>query len=157
LMRDEVMTPNTLEVLMPNVDAAAAVAERLKALPEVRQVLTIRSFIPADQDAKLEMIGDAGAILLASLSPPKSSATPDPAITTRTVDETVRRLHELPNASPAAKRLGQILSSLTAQGADGLAIMQRTLITGLPALLDSLRDALSATRVAFANLPDDLK
>src|SRR5262249_32671232 len=109
-----------------------------------------------DQDAKLEMISDAGAILLPSLSPAKTTATTDPAITTRTVDETVQRLQALPNPSPAAKRLGQILSSLTPQP-DGIAIMQRTLITGLPALLDALRDALSATHVAFASLSDDLK
>jgi hopanoid biosynthesis associated RND transporter like protein HpnN len=157
LMHNEVTTPNTLQVLTPSPDAAAALAARLEALPEVKQALTVRSFIPADQDTKLAMIRDAGLFLLPSLSPATTAPTPDSATTLQTVSQTVDRLSALPKATPAAKRLTEILRVLAAKGDDGIAVMQRALITGLPAQLDGLRTALAAQPVSFETLPDDLK
>jgi hopanoid biosynthesis associated RND transporter like protein HpnN len=157
LMHNEVTTPNTLQVLTSSPDAAAALATRLEALPEVKQALTIRSFIPADQDAKLAMIGDAGLFLLPSLSPSSTAPTADSTTTLRTISETVDRLGALPNPTPAAKRLVAILHGLADKGDDGIAIMQRALIAGLPAQLDALRTALAAQPVSFDTLPDDLK
>ena len=157
LMHNEVTTPNTLQVLTASPDAAAALATRLEALPEVKQALTIRSFIPADQEAKLAMIGDAGLFLLPSLSPSSTAPAADSATTLRTVSETVDRLGALPHATTAAKRLAEVLRNLVAKGDDGIAIMQRALITGLPAQLDGLRMALAAQPVSFETLPDDLK
>ena len=157
LMHNEVTTPNTLEVLTPSPDAAAALAARLETLPEVRQALTSRSFIPTDQEAKLSMIGDAGLFLLPSLSPSTTAPTADSAVTLRTISETVDRLSALPKATPAAGRLREILRSLASKGDDGIAIMQRALISGLPAQLEALRTALAAQPVSFETLPDGLK
>jgi hopanoid biosynthesis associated RND transporter like protein HpnN len=157
LMANEVTTPNTLQVLTPSPEAAAALAARLETVPEVRQALTIRSFIPADQDVKLGMIADAGMFLLPSLSPTAIAPAADPAVTLKTVARTIDGLSALPNATPAARRLMEILRSLTAKGDAGIAIMQRALIAHLPAQLDGLRTALSAGPVSFATLPDDLK
>jgi uncharacterized protein len=158
LMRNEVTTPNTLEVLRPSVDAAAALATKLEALPEVKQALTIRSFIPAEQDEKLAMIGDAGLFLLPSLSPAAGTTpTADPAATLQTVSQTVDRLAALPNPTPAAKRLTATLRDLAAKGDAGIAVMQKALITGLPDQLAQLRTALSAEPVSFDTLPADLK
>ena len=157
LMRNEVTTPNTLEVLTPSADAAAALATQLEALPEVKQALTVRSFIPADQDEKLAMISDAGLFLLPSLSPAAGAPTADPAATLRTVSQTVDRLAALPDPTPAAKRLTAILRDLAAKGDAGIAIMQKALITGLPDQLAQLRTALSAEPVSFETLPADLK
>src|SRR5262249_25693200 len=39
-------TPNTIEVLEPTEAQADAMAQRLSALPEVRQVVTLNGFIP---------------------------------------------------------------------------------------------------------------
>jgi len=157
LMHNEVTTPNTLVVLTPSVDAAAALAARLEALPEVKQALTVRSFIPADQDEKLAMIGDAGLFLLPSLSPATTAPTPDPKATLQTVSQTVEKLDALPKATPSAKRLTETLRSLDAKGDGGIAVMQKALITGLPAQLDGLRTALGAEPVSFETLPADLK
>ena len=157
LMRSEVTTPNTLTLLAPSPDAAAALAARLEKLPEVRQALTIRSFIPEDQDAKLGMIADAGLFLLPSLSPSAPAPAADSAATLRTLSETIDRLTALPNATPAAKRLTEILRGLAAKGGDGIALMQKALITGLPAQLDALRMVLAAKPVSFDTLPADLK
>ena len=157
LMANEVTTPNTLEKLMPSVAEAAALAARLETLPEVRQVRHIGSFIPEDQDAKLAMIGDAALFLLPSLSPAAVAPPPDAATTLRTLSETVDKLTGLPDPTPSTKRLADVLQSLIAMGDDGIALMQRTLIAGLPAQLEQLRLALTAAPVSFETLPDDLK
>jgi hypothetical protein len=157
LMRNEVTTPNTLEILTPSADAAAALATRLEALPEVRQVLTVRSFIPTDQDEKLAVLGDAGLLLLPSLSPSAATPTADLQVTQQTIAQTIEKLTALPDATPAAKRLTEVLSRLAAKGADGMAVMQKALITGLPDQLAALRTALSAAPVSFESLPADLK
>jgi hypothetical protein len=157
LMANEVTTPNTLEKLLPSAAEAGALAARLEALPEVRQVRHIGSFIPDDQDAKLAMIGDAGLFLLPSLSPAAVAPPPGPAATLRTLSETIEKLAAIPKPTPAAQRLSAVLREMVAMGDDGIALMQRTLISGLPAMLDRLRLALSAEPVTLETLPADLK
>src|SRR5262249_57625813 len=103
LMASGVTTANTLQILGGSRDEAASLTQKLAKLPEVRQVLSIDSFIPADQEAKLGLIGDAALFLLPSLSPTAVAPKPDPATTLHTVAETVDRLQKLPDASAAAR------------------------------------------------------
>jgi hopanoid biosynthesis associated RND transporter like protein HpnN len=56
LMNNPDTSPKTIDVLKSNPIEASAVAERLRQLPEVGRVLTLQSFIPEDQDAKLALI-----------------------------------------------------------------------------------------------------
>ena len=156
LMANEVTTPNTLQILVGSRDEAASLTQRLGKLPEVRQVLSIDSFIPADQEAKLGMIGDAALFLLPSLSPPAVAPKPDTATTLRTVEETIEQLRK-PTATTAANRLAIVLKQAAALGADGVAMMEGALLGGLPRQLDSLRLALGAQPVTFDSLPADLK
>ncbi len=69
LMADPNATPYTIEILEPSIDAAAALAKKLDALPEVGQTVTAESFVPHDQDAKLAIIEDARTLLGPSLFP----------------------------------------------------------------------------------------
>ena len=55
LMNDPDTSPNTIEVLKSNLAQASAIAEKLRQLPEVGRVLTLQSFVPEDQDAKLAL------------------------------------------------------------------------------------------------------
>jgi uncharacterized protein len=157
LMANEVTTPNTLQALVTSRDEAASLSQRLAKLPEVRQVLSIDSFIPTDQEAKLGLIGDAALFLLPSLSPTTVAPKPDATTTLRTVVETIDRLQKLPNPSAAAKRLAAVLQETAAHGAGGVATMERVLLAGLPQQLESLRLALDAQPVTFESLPADLK
>jgi hopanoid biosynthesis associated RND transporter like protein HpnN len=59
LMSDPDTSPNTIEVLKANLAQALPVAERLRQLPEVGRVLTLQSFVPKEQEAKLALIEDA--------------------------------------------------------------------------------------------------
>src|SRR5262249_54777526 len=124
LMASEVTTPNTLQILVGSRDEAASLTQKLEKLPEVRQGLSINSFIPTDQDAKLGLIGDTALFLLPSLSPGTVAPKPDTATTLRTVTETIDRLQKLPDATPTAKRLAAVLQETIARGADGIATME---------------------------------
>ena len=157
LMANDVTTPNTLQILVGSRDEAASLAQRLEKLPEVRQVLSVNSFIPADQEAKLGLIGDAALFLLPSLSPTTVATKPDTPTTLRTIAETVDRLRKLSGATATTERLAAVLQETTAHGADGIATMERALLAGLPKQLDSLRVALDAQPVTFESLPADLK
>ncbi len=76
LIDSPLTNPFTIDILVRDADAAAALVERLRPLPLVSGVLSIHSFVPADQQAKLAQIADAATILgptLAAASP----AAPD--------------------------------------------------------------------------------
>ena len=73
LMKDPQTSPNTIDVLAPSVDAADKLAGRLSKLPEVGQVLTLKSFVPDDQQAKLAAISDASLLLDTTVNPVTAS------------------------------------------------------------------------------------
>ena len=56
-------TPNAIDVLAPSLAAAEPLARRLAALPEVSRTVTLASFVPDQQPAKLALIGDAAELL----------------------------------------------------------------------------------------------
>ena len=58
LMRDPATSPNTIDVVVPSDEAAQHVSAALSALPAVSSVVSVRSFIPDDQKAKLELGGE---------------------------------------------------------------------------------------------------
>ena len=76
LINNPLTNPYSIDVLAPNVDAAQALAAKLKPLPTVSQVIDIDSFVPDDQQQKLAIIADAQSILAATLAPPATPAAP---------------------------------------------------------------------------------
>ena len=63
LMDSPVTNPFTIDILAPNAEAAAALAQRLDPLPLVGDVLTVNAFVPKNQPPKLALIADAANIL----------------------------------------------------------------------------------------------
>ena len=53
LAKDPTTNFNAIEVLAPSLDRGTAIATRLAALPQVSHVMTVRSFIPEQQEEKL--------------------------------------------------------------------------------------------------------
>src|SRR5216684_4241220 len=68
ISKDPRVGANAAQVITPSPEAAAGVAKRLAALPEVEQVRTIDSFVPADQGRKLPLIRKAAQALGSSLN-----------------------------------------------------------------------------------------
>ena len=69
LKNDPESGANDIQVLEPSLAAADQMAAKLRALPEVARVVTLSSFIPADQQQKLPLIQDAAKTLLPVLNP----------------------------------------------------------------------------------------
>lgn len=161
LMKGTDTTPNTVEVLSPSLDAAAALAERLSALPEVSRAMTLRSFIPADQEAKLALISDAALLLDLSLNPLDVMPPPSDAAIAKSMAEAADRLRQVSGtddsqAAKDARRLAAVLDKFAAGDAAMRARAAQVFVPSLVTLLDQLRGLLQAAPVTLETLPQDL-
>ena len=162
LMNDPDTTPNTIEVLKSNLAQALPVAERLRQLPEVSRVLTLQSFIPKDQDAKLALIEDAGFFFQNTLNPNQIDPEPTPAETRAAIHKLIPELSDAVReletpAAVQARRLAKLLAALENAPPAALDQAQRVLVTPLKTTLRQVRNALAAEPVSLDTLPAALK
>jgi len=151
-------TPYTVRTLVPTPAAAAALAASLEKVPEVAQVLTLASFVPADQEPKLEILADARSLLGPTLWPAATKAPPTPAQTLASVAACAADMAKLgAHGDRAAARLAADLQGVLARGAAGLPALAANLADGIGRRLDGLREALSAAPVTLATLPAELR
>ena len=160
LRRDPTTGTNSINIAAPSVQAAADIAAKLKALPEVNTVTTIESFVPADQAAKLALIADAAKALDPVLNLPARAAPTDAevieALNLR-ADGLVRAAENKSGpGADAAKRLAAAMTKL-AMAEETKRQRAETVFT-VPLKLDlaELRDLLKAMPITLDNLPADL-
>jgi uncharacterized protein len=162
LMNDPDTTPNTIEVLKSDLAEALAIAERLRQLPEVGRVLTLQSFVPEHQDAKLALIDDASFFFQNALDPDQIDPEPTPAETRAAIEKLVPELshaaRELDSPSAVqARRIASLLAALAEAPPAALDEAQRVLIAPLQTTLRQVRHLLTAERVSIDTLPPALK
>jgi uncharacterized protein len=162
LSRDPLMNANLMEVLTVSPDAAADVAKRLSALPQVGQARTIDTFVPDGQASKIAAIKSAADRLDGVLNPAQRPAPPTDADTTEALKSGAQNLLLLADAVPgpggdAAKRLSADLDKLAAAPPTVRASMQTTLIQPLAMDLEALRHALRPEGVTRATLPGAIR
>jgi uncharacterized protein len=160
LRRDPATGINAINIAAPSVQAATAIAQKLKALPEVKTVTTIESFVPGDQPAKLALIADAAKVLDPVLALPARPAPTD----AETVEALELRADGLTRAAEnksgpgvdAAKRLAAAMTKLAK--ADPVQRQHAETVFTVPLKLDiaELRDLLKAMPVTLDNLQADL-
>jgi uncharacterized protein len=160
LRRDPTTGINAINIAAPSVQAAAGIAARLKALPEVNTVTTIESFVPGDQTAKLALIADAAKVL-----DPVLDLAPRPAPTDAEIVEALElRADGLARAAdnktgPGAEAAKRLASAMTKLAKAEPAQRQRAdIVFTVPLKLDiaDLRDLLKAMPITVDNLPADL-
>jgi hopanoid biosynthesis associated RND transporter like protein HpnN len=161
LMRDPDTSPNTIDILEPDLASASARAEKLGKLPEVAKVRTLQSFVPKDQDEKLAMIDDASFFFENTLSPAVDPA-PTSAETLAAINKTAGELFAAAGDqnSPAAAQARRLANALTALAKAPPAVRDeanRMLATPLLTMLGQVRDLLSAEHVTLETLPPSLK
>ncbi len=163
LMQSPDTTPNTVEVIAPSLDAAVGLSKRLSALPEVDRVLSLASFVPGEQEAKLALIADAAMLLDPALNPMQVKPPPTDAQIVQAMLQAAQALDRAAQAAPtdaAAADAARLAKALTIT-ANGDASMreraQEALIPGLLVTLEQLRAALQAEPVTLESLPADLK
>jgi hopanoid biosynthesis associated RND transporter like protein HpnN len=149
-------TPYTAQILADNLAQADNIAEKLRALPEVARVMTLSSFVPDDQDNKLQILHDTQMILLATLSPSNFSPAPNADELQQSTQNLISKLEKLKDKNPAIAALSAALAPIS-HDSTALFKVQDALIGGLPAQLIQIRDLLSAETVTTATMPTELK
>jgi uncharacterized protein len=162
LMGDPETSPNTIDILEKSIARASAVAEHLRQLPEVARVVTLQSFVPKDQDAKLAIIDDASFFLRNTLNPDQTEPQPTRAETLTAIDKTAHDLlgaaSELDN-SPAATQARRLANQLAALAKGPTATRdeaEHILVAPLITTLRQVRDLLTAESVSIETLPVSL-
>ncbi|MBV1688642.1 MMPL family transporter [Novosphingobium sp. G106] len=161
LMHDPRRTPNTLSVLAPDAAAADRLAQRLAKLPEVRDAITVDSFVPAEQPAKLALIQDASLLLDATLNPFDLPPAADDASTVASLSKAAAELHRLAAARPgplgsAATRLAADFEQLAQATPSSRLKAQTMLVEPLTVTLNQLRLTLQASEISRETLPPEV-
>jgi hopanoid biosynthesis associated RND transporter like protein HpnN len=161
LMKDPETSPNTINVLRPSRGAADGLAARLENLPNVSQALTVDSFIPKDQDAKLTVIRDAASVLEATfnpffIAPPPGDA--DVVASLRSTAVSLRAASAASKGTPSqhALALARILDRLWRGDAALRARAAKAFVPGLKTMLGQIRTALHPAPIRLETLPQDL-
>jgi hopanoid biosynthesis associated RND transporter like protein HpnN len=160
LMRDPDQSPNTLEVVRPNLAAADQIAAKIRPLAQVSEVRTLSSFVPQDQAAKMAIIADAANLLDLTLNPIMVAPAPSDAEVVTTLNQAAADLRQAARtggpAGPDALRLAADLDWLAKAGPAERVKADQVLMPGLTTLLDQVRASLQPEPVSLASLPPDL-
>jgi hopanoid biosynthesis associated RND transporter like protein HpnN len=161
LTRDPDRTPNTIGVLAPNEAAATTYAKKLSALPEVKQVVSLDSFVPGDQAPKLAAISDAALLLDVTINPFDIAPPPDDPAQMQALSNVSARLAQSATAYPGpgttdALALSTAFARLAHATPAQRAKVDAMLAQPLAVMLDQVRSVLQAEPVTLATLPADL-
>jgi uncharacterized protein len=145
--------------LLVAADQAPAVVDKLRALPEVASAWTIDSFVPADQDKKLEAIGKAKESLEPALHPAPRTP-PSDAESIIALQQGVHSLESIADqqgpGADAARRLASAMQKLAQADQAQRARATDAFVRPLQQDLDDIGQTLMAERVTRQTLPADL-
>jgi hopanoid biosynthesis associated RND transporter like protein HpnN len=159
LMDSPLTNPYSVDVLAPSQAAADALAAKLKALPLVGDVITLSSFVPEDQQAKLPLIADAANILEDTLAPRPPAAPVTPADLRLAAGAA---LQQIEHAAPKLAKddpllaIADDLRALKAAPDATLMAANAALTRFLPLQLKRLRTALDARPVDASAIPPEI-
>ena len=162
LSRTVETTPNTVNVVSPSLETAILLARKISALPEVARAVTLETFVPKDQAAKLALIDDAHTLLDPSLNPFEIAPPPTDAELVKKILETEQHLRQAGRA--VAGRSGSAIMDLAdalAQLARGSAELRsragNALLAGFPTALNQVNASLTAQPITLNSLPRELQ
>lgn len=161
LMRDPLRTPNTIYVLAPDADEALVIADRASKLPEVAQAISIDSFIPTDQPAKVTLLQDASVLLDLTLNPFDTAPAPSDDENVAALRATAAQLERVAAGQPGeaadhARALATTLAGLTRADPTVRAAASDVLIPPLTVMLNQARAVLQAEEVTRETLPPEI-
>ena len=115
----------------------AALAAKLDALPEVGQTVSVTSFVPDDQDAKLAILQDPRTLLGPSLFPATIRPPPSDQQILSTITDFDKDTKALAaQGSASAARLTEALDAVIARGGAGAAALVANLAANAARRLD---------------------
>ncbi len=159
LMASPITNPFTIDIMAPSVADAAAKERQLATLPLVAHVLSINSFVPADQTAKLALIHDARALLDVTLAPRPPTTPPSPDEIRQAAKDALAVIEPSLAKLPADHPLAPIAGDLRRLSVASDAVVRaadESLTRFLPMLIEQLRVALTAEPVTAESLPPEI-
>jgi hopanoid biosynthesis associated RND transporter like protein HpnN len=163
LLKNPRLRVGTISVLVDSTDALEPLAAKLRALPSVASVRSIRDYVPRDQEEKLDIIEEIALQMTPILSPGARQPAPDAEQRAAAITGLRDRLRQIldRNAAemPGISRLHAALDQFVRQGlgASRTAALEQDLVGSLAKRLDSLKASLAAQPVNFASLPENLR
>jgi hopanoid biosynthesis associated RND transporter like protein HpnN len=161
LRRDPNTGTNAIEVLAPSAAAAKEIQARLAKLPEVSRVVSLDTFIPDDQPAKLAIIRKAAAQLNPILNETQRGTAPSDEENVAALKGSADSLRKTagddkgPGAT-AARRLADALAKLAQGDKATRDKAEATFISPLNVALDQVRALFKAQAVTVKTLPADI-
>jgi uncharacterized protein len=163
LRNDPNLGANAINVIQPSLSDAVTAADRLKALPEVAQTRTLRSFVPDDQSAKIKAIlaldKKVGGPLRAETQAPAPSDAEKIAALKSTADllnQTAAKDTSPGAGAAAARRLAADLIKVSQGDRTLRDRTETTFVVPLKVVLAELRGYLQAQTITLQNLPQNI-
>jgi hypothetical protein len=166
LLADAGSAPWTLSLLEPDLASADAVARRLEKLPEVERVIAPGDAVPADQEAKLEILAEIALFLG---PPPVDGPPPSSAETLAALDALLSEIDAFAATGPGAPlaprvvRLREVVAEIRARLTPpalreaALRSFEQDLVQPVVWRLRKLHQALGAAPFGFDDLPQALR
>lgn len=161
LRKDPNTGANAINVLTNSEAEAKKIEERLSKVPEVLRVMSIDSFVPDDQPAKLQLIAKAARVVGPALNPDSVDAAPTDEENVEALKSSVEALRRTAGegkgpGAMASRRLADALSKLAASNQATRDKAQNVFVTPLKIVFDQLRNTIQAGPVTLKTLPPEL-
>jgi uncharacterized protein len=166
LTRDASSSPYSINIVTPNLAAADALAKRLEGLLEVDSTITVSSFVPQDQEAKLALIDQMATFMTPVLDGGDPKPPPSNEERRHATVELIGKLRDVAASTKAgslaapAQRLAVLLARFDeSQGRDAAAYasLEEAIVANLPGRLDGLIELMKAGPVTLNSVPPDIK
>jgi uncharacterized protein len=161
LRKDPNTGANAIDV-MTNSDAdARKIGARLEKVPEVLRVMSLESFVPEDQPAKLKLIAQGAKVLNPAINPDSIDAAPSDEENVESLKGSADALRKVAGdakgpGAVASRRLADALTKLAASSQVVRDKTQAIFVNPLKLVLDQLKSSLQAQPVSLNTLPPGL-
>ncbi len=152
---------NAINVLTNSQADAKKIEARLEKVPEVLRVMSLDSFVPEGQPAKLKLIAQAAKVLNPALNPDSIDAAPSDQENVNSLNGSAESLRKTAGdakgpGAVASRRLADALTKLANSDQATRDKTQAIFVSPLKVTLDRLKNSLQAQPVSLKTLPADL-
>jgi len=161
LRKDPNTGANAINVMTNSEADAKKIEEKLAKVPEVLRTMSLDSFVPEDQPAKLRLIGQGAKVLNPALNPDSIDAAPSDAENIEALKGSAENLRKVAGdekgpGAVASRRLADALSKLADSNQATRDMTQAIFVSPLKIMLDQIKNSLQAQPVSLKTLPADL-
>jgi hypothetical protein len=160
LRKDPNTGANAINVMTSSEADAKTIEAKLEKLPEVSRVMSLDSFVPDDQPAKLKLIAQAAKTLNPALSPDTVDAAPSDQENVESLKSSVDSLRKTAGdgqgpGAVAARRLADALQKLADSNQATRDKAQEVFVAPMKIVFDQLKSALQAQTITLQALPPE--